>query len=181
MKCSHCKPYKMHIEGLEFCFSFNFSSPPTWRFLPSPLFPVSPAHVHQCWISLARGIFLPATLRGSGLLRAVSAGAPGGLGLPERPPRCVRPPRRLLTCFQAGLPPRAQRECSGRWKIRWEETRPCVQEGRKLGLPRPPGGRAAVQRSSKISFGGLILGQALMSHRLCGSHGQHDQNKVSVF
>lgn len=45
----YCIPYKIHIKGLELCFSFNFSSLffLTFGLKPSPLFPVLPAHVHN--------------------------------------------------------------------------------------------------------------------------------------
>lgn len=96
----------------------------------------------------------------------------------SRAAAAVRPSPQEAADLLLGWPPTPR---AARVRRALEETGPCAQEGRKLGLPRPPGGRAAVQRSSKIPFGGLILGQALMSHRLCGSHGQRDQNKVSVF
>lgn len=96
------------------------------------LFPVSPAHVRQCRFPWEGALRTPPP-RVAPVPRVRTALRSGRGG--ARVPRGV-----LLTCFQAGLPPRTQR---GRWNIRCEEPRPCTQDRRKLGLPRPPGGRAA--------------------------------------
>lgn len=188
MQCSQGKPHEIHREGSEPCFSPHFS--PNSEGAARSAVPGEPCPRARFPSLSRRGHSIGATASGWGLLRPACAGPPGVDACPEICSRCV-PRRRMPTCFEARAPrlipsqsPDLARSASavGAGMCVWESRG--GEPGREGNLPRralPAGRRAEAHRLPEVLLSGLILGQAAMSHPLCGSHGQRDQNKVSVF